>query len=112
MKYFIEGPKRRSSHSSCYFEFQKGKYHDICWLSDSISIHQNDFDTLHLCDFIASAVPAFDYYGLTEITPEDWNGICCRAHAAGGEAETAIMEADPWVRDTFTQEQIFTICGI
>lgn len=110
MKYFMDEQKRRSSHSSCYFEFQKGRYHDACWLPGSISIHADAFDSLGLYDLIASVVPAFNYYGLTEISPKDWDSIRCRARSAGGEAEAAIMEADPWVQETFAQEQVFTIC--
>ncbi len=112
MSYFIDEKKRKESQSSSYFEFQKGKYRDKCWLPDSISIHMDIFDDLHLYDLIRSVIPAFDYYGLTEITPGNWEKIIRKAHLIGGETEAAMIEADKWVKNAFSNEPIFTICGI
>lgn len=112
MKYFVDEEKRKASHSTGYFEFQQGKYHNRCWLPDSISIHMDDFDDLHLYELIASVVPAFNYYGLTEITVQDWDNILHKARSAGGDAAAAMNEANQWVQTVFLKESVFTICGI
>ncbi len=112
MKYFVNEAERKASGSSCYFEFQKGKYHDKCWLSDSLSIHMELFDELKLYDLISSVIPSFDYYGLTEIDWDDWNKIVKQSHLAGRKAEEAICEANQWALACFSEVPIITICGI
>lgn len=112
MKYFVNEAERKASGSTCYFEFQKGKYHDECWLPDSLSIHMDLFDELKLYDLISSVVPSFDYYGLTEIDCNDWSNIVKQAHLAGGSLEEAICEANQWALDCFSEAPIITICGI
>ncbi len=110
--YFVDEKTRKSSHSTCYFEFQQGKYHGKCWLPDSVSIHMDDFDALGLYDLFSSVVPAFDYYGLTEITAPEWDEIISKAHSIGGEAEAALSEIEPWLRSALSKKQLITICGI
>lgn len=56
MKYFVDEEKRKASHSTCYFEFQMGYYHDKCWLSDSISISDSLWDEYHLSDLLNCAL--------------------------------------------------------
>lgn len=112
MKYFVNEAERKASGSTCYFEFQKGKYHDKCWLPDSLSIHMDLFDELKLYDLISSVVPSFDYYGLTEIDRNDWSNIVKQAHLADGSLEEAVCEANQWALDCFSEVPVITICGI
>lgn len=63
MKYFLNEAERKASQSTCYFEFQKGYYHDQCWLQDSISISDELWDELRLTELISGVIRKFDYYG-------------------------------------------------
>ena len=112
MKYFVNETERKASGSTCYFEFQKGKYHDECWLPDSLSIHMDLFDELKLFDLISSVIPSFDYFGLTEIDCNDWKEIVNRASVIGGKTAQAIKEANDWALMAFSETSIITICGI
>ena len=48
MKYFINENQRKESHSTCYFEFQRGKYKNKCWKEDSLNLSQGIFIQLNL----------------------------------------------------------------
>ena len=111
MKYFVNEMERNASGSTCYFEFQKGRYHGKCWQKDSISIHMDIFDETHLHDLFSSVVN-FDYFGLTEITIDEWNTLVDKAHSIGGKIEEIISEIIPWAEDNYKKESVFTICGI
>ena len=112
MKYFIDEETRRASHSTCYFEFMVGKYQNKCWLPDSISISEGLFDKLKLHEVISSVVPSFDYYGLTEISRDDWNKILDKANWVGGKTQEAFEEANKWTKLAFSSDNVITICGI
>lgn len=112
MKYFIDEEQRKLSGSTNYFEFIKGKYRGKCWLPDSLSLDMDEFDRLGLDNLISSAVPSFDYFGLTKITLRDWEKILSKAHAVGGEAEAAVAEIDEWAREVFSEYKCITIFGI
>ena len=68
MKFFVDEEKRKASHSTCYFEFQKGYYHGKCWLPDSINISDSLWNEYHLSDLIACVIKNVDYYGTTIVT--------------------------------------------
>lgn len=112
MKYFITEDVRKATGSTCFFEFQKGKYHNKCWLPDSISIENDVFDELKLYEIIKTVIPDFDYYGLTEISRNSWDRIVKQAIAVGGKAEEAITEANEWAMATYSEYSVITICGI
>lgn len=112
MKYFVNEDERKATGSTCFFEFQKGKYHDECWLPDSISIEDDIFDDLKLYEIIKTVVPDFDYYGLTEITRNNWDRIVRQAIAEGGKTEEAIMEANEWAVAVYSEYPVITLCGI
>lgn len=112
MKYFINEAERKASGSTCYLEFQKGKYHDECWLPDSISIADDLFDDLKLYEIIKAVVPVFDYYGLTEIARNNWDRIVKQAATIGGKTEEAISEANEWAIAAYSEYPVITICGI
>ena len=64
----MDEEKRKASHSTCYFEFQKGYYHGKCWLPDSINISDSLWNEYHLSDLIACVIKNVDYYGTTIVT--------------------------------------------
>lgn len=67
---------------------------------DSMSIHMDIFDETHLHDLFSSVVN-FDYFGLTEITIDEWNTLVDKAHSIGGKIEEIISEIIPWVEDNY-----------
>lgn len=111
MKYFVTEQQRKQSGSSCYFEFQKGEYRGKCWLDNSLSIHDDVFDDSGLFPLFNS-VTRFDYYGITEITKENWSVILKKAQLAGGKTAEVISELIPWATENFKSEGVFTVCGI
>ena len=112
MKYFCAETERKKSKSSCYLEFQKGRYANKCWLEDSICLHDDIFEKLGLYQVLISAIPQFDHWGITEVSPEQWQLVKSNAEMIGGEVLIAVIELDEWVVKCFEKEEVFTICGI
>lgn len=112
MKYFVDEEKRKASHSTCYFEFQMGYYHDKFWLPDSISIHDSLWDEYHLSDLIGCVIKDFDYYGITIVTKTQWEEIVRLSQKSGSIWEKVIAEAVPWVNECFKRHEVFTILGM
>ncbi|CDM69838.1 hypothetical protein CM240_2721 [Clostridium bornimense] len=57
MKYCCTELDRKST---CYHEFQKGKFNDSFWEKDSLLIHDDTFYVLNLADLFYSVVPSYD----------------------------------------------------
>lgn len=112
MKYFVDEEKRKASHSTCYFEFQMGYYHDKCWLPDSISISDFLWNEYHLSDLIGYVIKNFDYYGITIVTKNQRDEIVRLSQESGVIWEKVIAEAVPWVNECFKKHGVFTILGI
>ena len=112
MKYFVNEAERKASHSSCYFEFQKGQYHGACWLQDSISIRDALWDKFKLSELIGGVIGDFAYFGITIVTKKQWNQIVQNSRKAGSDWEDIITEAIPWANDCFEKHEVFTILGI
>ncbi|MCD7748336.1 MAG: hypothetical protein LUI61_08415 [Firmicutes bacterium] len=112
MKYFVDEVKRKETHSTCYFEFQRGYYHDKCWLEDSISIRDTLWDEYHLSDLISCVIDDFDYYGVTIVTKNQWGEITKISENSGLIWHEVIAEAAPWVTECFKKHDVFTILGI
>ena len=104
--------RRKMLGGTCYFEFQRGQYYGKHWLERSVFLHADLFDKLNLCEVFSQALPKFDYYGVTEVTPAQYEKLKALALHRGGQAAALIRELDPWVEDCFLTETIFTICGI
>ena len=111
MKYFVTETERKKSKSTCYFEFQKGKYKGKHWLEDSICIH-DDLLNDEIYQVFVAAISQFNPFGITEVTKEQWQQVKSNAETVGGEVLIAVMELDAWVENCFEKEEIFTICGI
>ena len=70
------------------------------------------FDRLNLPEPFAGALPDFDYYGETEVTPEQWDRIKTGAGRMGPQTRAAISELDGWAQDCFAQEPVFRVLGL
>lgn len=111
MKYFVNETERKASHSTCYFEFQKGHYHDECWLQDSISIRDDLWDELHLTELINGTIRTFDYYGITVVEKSQWDEIVEHSRTDVSWKD-AISDVISWVDECFEEYDAFTILGI
>lgn len=111
MRYFMSEAERRSSRSTLYFELQKGNYHNKCWLDDSVCIHADIWNSLSLTELFTKALPNFSYYGLTEVSPDDFEKL--KELSKGSEQwENVISQLSPWAEECFENNTVFTICGI
>ncbi len=110
MKYFILSSERRGS---CYYEFYKGKWDGkTFWKSDSICLHDDVMYNLNIDKILVSVLPNYDPFGETEVMYQQWKKILEQAQIIGGDTYAAILEADQWVADTFTEYNVFTILGL
>ena len=112
MKFFITEAQRKTKHSTCYFEFLKGTFQNRCWNEDSIYLHADVFDALRLYPTFAESLPHFAYYGVTQVTPSQYQKLKSLALEQGGETAAVMQELDLWVENCFLTETCFTICGI
>lgn len=112
MKYFVNETDRKASHSTCYFEFQKGRYHEKHWLPDSVSIRDEVWDELNLSALICSVIKDFDYFGITIVTKAQWSQIVENSKKAGTQWEAVIAQLVPWANACFEEQDVFTILGI
>ena len=110
MNYFVTETERRASRSSCYFEFQRGRYQDKCWLADSLSLQDSIWEKFDLSSLFSRIIPKFDYYGLTEVNPAQWAALL--ALSASPAQREILLELAPWAADCFASEEVFTIIGI
>ena len=112
LKYFVSEEERKASHSTCYFEFQQGHYHDQCWLPDSLSISDALWDRFDLSKLFERVIGEFDYYGTTIVTKAQWNDIVKVSQDTHFSWQEIITEAIPWVDRCFKDHEVFTILGI
>ncbi len=112
MKYFWTEAERKKNHTTCCFEFQKGKYSGKHWFEDSICLYADIFDEMNLHELFSEAVPKFDYFGPNEVTKEQWQMLLKLAHECGGTKEEVVIELKSWVEKCFEEYETFTICGI
>ena len=112
MKYFIDEKTRKESGSTCFLDFQKGYYHDKCWLNDSINISDTLWNKLELSKLFSIVLADFDYYGLNVVNKEQWNKIVEISRKMNAEWEEVIAEVTPWVSMCFDENEVFTIIGM
>lgn len=112
MKYFITEEERKASGSTCYFEFLKGRYHDKCWLPNSISISDELWDEVGLSKLFSDVIEDFAYFGITVVNKHQWGEIVKNSKGSDPIIEDAIAELIPWVKDCFKEYVVFTILGI
>ena len=112
MHYLITAEQRKASHSTQYFEFQKGRFRNKFWLIDSVYLHADIFDRLRMYDLFSQSIPDFDSYMDTEVSPTQYQVLKSNAIAHGGEIAAIFSELDIWATECFQHESCFTILGI
>ena len=111
MKYFLDEVQRKETGSSCYFEFQTGKFRNKFWLKDSLCLHADTFDSLMLYELFSNSIEGFYYYGSTEVSKVQWKKLVVKSKEYE-QWMAVIEELTPWVEKCFTKHKCFTICGI
>ena len=101
MKYFINESERKERHSTCFIEFQKGKYDTECWKEDSLNMPDGLFNEIGMGKILDSALDDFDYYGVTEVSFEQWEKLKALLSEKGGEYMELLAELEPWAEDNF-----------
>ena len=112
MKYFIDKKSVQESHTTCYFEFQKGSFKNKCCDEDSIFIRDSLWDEYNLSVLIEKFVPDFDYYGTTEINFDRWNRIVKFCESNSERWNCIIFDSRDWADECFKQYNCFTIVGM
>ncbi len=110
--YLYNASQRKARGGTCYFEFQRGRFRGKHWLERSVFLHMDQFDRLQLYELFSKVLPHFDYFGLTEVGPAQYEKLKALAMTRGGEIAELFRELDHWVQDCFLTENVFTICGI
>lgn len=106
--YFIKSQDREGTY---YHEFYRGKWKKDFWNENSICIDDNDMTT-RFVELIRKYVPSYDYYGVTEITLEQWQQIKNEGLLNNDKTTDIITQAESWMEETFAKEKVFTILGI
>ncbi len=114
MRYFITETERKASHSTCYFEFQKGSYCGRYWLEDSLCISDELWEECRLYELFRKVLPSFDVYGCNAVSRREWDALSKLAEGEDRRWREIIEELTPWVHACFhtAQEDVFTVCGI
>ena len=113
--YFLSEDERKTAHSTCFYEFHKGKWDEnnpVFWKEDSLCISDDVMNSLGLDNLLSCALDNYHPFGETKIDAKRWKRIYSDAEQIGGSLFEAILEVTPWVEDNFKQYTIFTILGI
>lgn len=111
MKYLLNEAQRKATGSTCYFEFQKGKFKKQTWLKDSLCLHADTFDSLMLYELFSDSIEEFCYYAPNEVSEEQWQNLVIKSQE-NEQWKDFIGELKPWVEDCLAKHKCFTICGI
>lgn len=69
MYYFLNADQCKRRGGTLYLEFQPGHYRNKHWQEDSLFLPAVLFDDLGLYDMFIQAIPYFDCYYYTEVSP-------------------------------------------
>lgn len=110
MKYFCTEEERKGT---CYHEFQQGKWDGkTFWKEDSLLMEDDVCWNLGFGKLLKETLPDYDPYANIEVTQVQWDEICQKVAALGGELAEAVGEADTWVHENFLTHEAFTILGL
>lgn len=110
--FLYNAAQRKAQGGTCYFEFQRGRHRKKHWLESSVYLHMDLFEHMNLFELFSEALPHFDYFGLTEVTPAQYEKLKALAFSRGVDTAALFQELDHWVQDCFFTKNVFTICGI
>lgn len=111
MQYFCLENERKGT---CYHEFYRGNWNEMdFWNPNSLLLHDDLLEKTELHKAFTAVIPAYNYFGATKVTSTDWFLICeyAKTHL-NKAAQDALDEIDPWIKDVFEKEGLFTLLGI
>lgn len=114
MRFFVTEEERKSSGSSAFIEFQKGKWNGECWNINSICMDEDLFYDLHLRRLFSMTLPQFDYYGITQVLGSEFKTVleAAKDFEDNPDAAACMNELKEWLGDGEDDEILFTICGM
>lgn len=117
MKYLVDKAYVDEDGSTRFYEFRKGEFdyeHDENphWKADSLYLEDATVDELQLDNLFAETLEEYDCTGETTVTPQQWEMIVARAHQIGGKWQEFVEDFAPWVDETYTTFDCFTISGM
>lgn len=112
MKYFIGEEERQNSGSTCFIEFQKGNYENEVWHIDSLCMDEELFYDLKLRKLFSSVLPQFDYFGITQVSSEQFSKVKDAAVNFSPETRECISELSEWLENSKNEGVLFTIVGM
>lgn len=110
-QYFVSG---KGITQGMYHVFYRGRFDgSSCYRDDSLLINDNDLWTVKgLIEALCDAVPGYDVYGKSIVTPEQWREVGMLIQSKDRESQIAYAEADSWAQDVFKSFDCFTIIGL
>ena len=117
MKYIVDKKHVDEDGSTRFYEFRKGTVdyendENPHWKEDSLYIEDETVWELQLDSLFSEMLEDYDYTGETSVTLPQWEKIAARAESAGGKWQEVVEELAPWVSETFTVFECFTIIGM
>ena len=117
MKYFVDKAYTDKDGSTRFYEFQKGKIdyendENPHWKDDSLYMGDEVVWKLQLDSLFAETLENYDFMGDNFVNRQQWERIAACAQKTGGKWQEAMEELTPWVNDTFTTHDCFTIIGM
>ena len=97
-----------------YHVFYRGRFDSgSCYVDDALLIDDNNlWGVKGLMEALSDAVPGYDVYGETIVTPKQWYEVGMLIQSKDKESQIAYFEADSWVQDVFKSFDCFTIIGL
>ena len=113
MYYLLDADRRKARGGTLYLEFQPGPYRNKHWQADSLYLPAPLFDDLGLYDLFRQAIPRFDYYYYTEVSPDQFRALAQLAQEHHTQCAAQILEElAPHAENWLVEYGCFTICGI
>ena len=117
MKYFVDKPQVVATGHTRFYEFQKGiidyeNDENPHWKDDSLYLEDETVIELDLDSLFAETLENYDFMGDNFVNRQDWERIAACALKAGGIWKEVIEILSPWVEDTFSKYDYFTIIGM
>ena len=117
MKYFVDKPRVVATGHTRFYEIQKGiidyeNDENPHWKDDSLYLEDETVIELDLDSLFAETLENYDFTGDNSVNRQDWERIAACALKAGGIWKEVIESLSPWVEDTFSKYDYFTIIGM
>lgn len=114
---FIDKMQAVAEGHTRFYEFQKGKIdyendENPHWKDDSLYMEDAVAWELQLDSLFTETLENYDFMGDNFVNRQDWERIVACALKVGGKWKEVIEELSPWVEETFTGFDYFTIIGM